>query len=147
MNEFSRIVIAFGRGVIKVLISIVVGFGVGLLVIGIATADRPELWQQRDPPGEIFIGIGAGLLSGGGVLLLLFFVPWFFKRPAGPEYLEEQPIIARPAPRQMRRDPDDSAVPPPRVAPKARHDPDDSAPLVRPAPPPEEPGSGGFYEK
>ena len=131
MNDFTRIVLAFGRGFIKLLISVIVGFGVGLLVIGITTANRPELWQRRDPPGEIFIAVGAGLLSGGVTLLLLFFVPWF-KRSVGPEYLEEPTIIARP---------------PPRVASKPRHDADDSAPLVRPAPPPEEPGSGGFYEK
>ena len=146
MNDFTRIVLAFGRGYIKLLISVIDGFGVGLLVLGITTANRPDLWQRREPPGEIFIAVGAGLLSGGATLLLLFFVPWF-KRTAVPEYLEEPPIIARPPPRPLRRDPDDSAVPPPRAMPKPRHDPDDSAPLVRPAPPPEEPGSGGFYEK
>jgi hypothetical protein len=146
MNDFTRIVLAFGRGLIKLLISVVVGVGVGLLVIGITTANRPELWQQRGPPGEVFIAVGAGLLSGGGTLALLFFAPWF-KRPAGPEYLEDRPIIARPASRPMRLDPDDSAAPPPRVVPKPRHDPDDSTPRVRPVPPPEEPGHGGFYEK
>ena len=146
MNDFTRIVLAFGRGFIKLLISVVVGFGVGLLVIGILTANRPDLWQRREPPGELFIGIGAGLLSGGGTLLLLFLLPWF-KRPVAPEYLEEPPIVARPAPRPLRREPDDSTAPPPRVPPKARHDADDDAPRVRPVPPPEEPGSGGFYEK
>ena len=145
MNDFGSIVLAFGRGIIKILISGLVGFGVALLVIGLTTSGRPDVWHRGEPPGELFVGIGAGLLSGGGTLLALFFLPMFVKRPAPPPaYLEEPPILARPAPRPPRYDRDEPA----RVPPKPRPEPDDSsAPLVRPAPPLEESGKEGFYEK
>lgn len=148
MNDFTTIVLAFGRGIIKILISGLVGFGVALLVIGIATAGRPDVWRGP-PPGELLMGIGAGLLSGGGMLLALFFIPWFLKRPQAPAYIEEPPVLARPAPRPARYDADDAVASRPAAKPP-RHDPDESAPpMVRPAPPPprDEPGSGGFFEK
>ena len=143
MNDFTTVVLAFGRGIIKLLISGLVGFGVALLVIGTTTANRPEVWRMPGPPGELLMGIGAGLLSGGGTLLALFFLPWFFKRPTESQYLEEQPVLTRPAPRSLRHGLDDSTA-------SSRHDPDESAPpTVRPAPPPPrgEPGDAGFYEK
>ncbi len=149
MNDFTRIVLAFGRGIIKILISVLVGFGVGLLVMGITTTGKQDIWRGP-PPGEMLMGIGAGLLSGGGMLLALFFLPWFLKRPAELAYMDEPPVLARPAPRPMRYDSD--APPMVRPAPKPAHvDCDDSVPpMVRPAPPPpprDEPGSAGFFEK
>jgi len=149
MNEFATIVLALGRGIIKILISALVGFGVALLVIGISTSNRPEVWQRQGPPGELLMGIGAGLLSGGGTLLALFFLPWFIRRRAEPTFGEELPM-ARAAPRSMRYGADD--VVPTRPAPKpARHDAEENAPPVaRPAPSPEtrdEPGSSSFYER
>lgn len=146
MNDFTMILLALGRGIIKLLISTLVGFGVGLLVLGIATAGKQDLWRGP-PPGEIFMGIGAGLLSGGGTLLALFFIPWFSKRQAERRYLEEEPpILARPAPRSMRRETHDEPPPYPTAKP-ARHEPGDSMPpTVRPIPPTaDEPG--GFFEK
>ncbi|MCI0681630.1 MAG: hypothetical protein L0Y71_05970 [Gemmataceae bacterium] len=140
MNDFTRIVLAFGSGIIKLLISVVVGVGVGLLVFGITTAGRPEIWEMRGPPGEFFISLGAGLLSGGALLMALFFVPWFFRR--APEPMEEPTLMARPAPRSMRSAPDDSS-PPPR-SPRPRPEADDAPPAVRPR---EEPDRGGFFEK
>src|SRR5262245_37266522 len=147
MNDFTRIVLAFGRGIVKILISALVGFGVGLLVIGITTAGKQDIWHRESPPGELLIGIGAGLLSGGGALLALFFLPWFMKRSAEPSFIDEG--LARPAQRPIRYDND---VPRRRDAAKAPlPEADDSAPpMVRPAPPPvprPEPGSAEFYEK
>jgi len=149
MNDFTRIVLAFGRGVIKVLISVLAGFGVGILVVGIATAGRPDVWQQRSPPGEVLMGIGAGLLAGGGTLLALFFLPWFMKRSAEPLFMDDASAMARPVQRPIRYDSD---VPRRRDAGKLPPpEGDDSAPpMVRPAPPPvprPEPGSAEFYEK
>lgn len=147
MNDFTRIVLAFGRGIVKILISALVGFGVGLLVIGIATAGRPDMFRGP-PPGEMLMGIGAGLLAGGGTLLALFFLPWFMKRSVEPSFLDEAPPLALPAPRPTRYDSD---APRRRDAPKLPPAVDDSAaPIVRPAPPPlrrDEPGSADFYEK
>jgi len=149
MNEFATIVLALGRGIIKILISALVGFGVALLVIGISTSNRPEVWNRQGPPGELLMGIGAGLLSGGGTLLALFFLPWFIRRRAEPTFGEEPPM-ARAAPRSIRYGADD--VVPTRPAPKpSRQDAEERAPPVaRPAPPPEtreEPGSSSFYER
>jgi hypothetical protein len=133
MNDFTRIVIGFGRGIIKLLISVAVGVGVALLAIGIVSNNRIDDWGRiRDP--EIFIGVGAGLLSGGGTLLALFFLPLFTRRPAETLPLEEPVVRARPAPKTVRPVAiDDDSVPP----------------IVKPvAPPPRpEPGSADFYEK
>ena len=144
MNDFTHILLAFGRGIIKILISTLVGFGVALLVIGITTAGRQDLWHGP-PPGELFMGIGAGLLSGGGTLLALFFLPWFLKRPVERAYMEEPLVLARPASRPHRHDIDDAPV---RTRPEPpRLNPDDSSlPTARPpSPPQDEPGR--FFEK
>jgi hypothetical protein len=71
---------AFGRGVVKLLVSLFAGVGVGFLTFGIIARDRPELWRSREPPNELFIGIGAGLLTTAVLLLLLFGVPWLLRR-------------------------------------------------------------------
>ena len=144
MNDFTMILIALGRGIVKILISTLVGFGVALLVIGITTAGKQDLWRGP-PPGELFMGIGAGLLSGGGTLLALFFLPWFLKRPVERAYMEEPLVLARPAPRPQRHDIDDMPV---RTQPKPPPlDPADSSPPPArpPAPPQDEPGR--FFEK
>jgi hypothetical protein len=150
MNEFATILLALGRGIIKILISALVGFGVALLVIGISTSNRPEVWNRQGPPGELLMGIGAGLLSGGGTLLALFFLPWFIRRRAEPMFGEEAPM-ARPAPRSMRYGADDVVPTRPVPKPVPRHEAEESAPPVaRPAPTPEprdEPGSSSFYER
>jgi hypothetical protein len=66
--------LSFGRGVIKFLVSLFVGTGVGMLTFGILTRDRPEVWSSREPPAELFLGIGAGLLSAAAMMIVLFFV-------------------------------------------------------------------------
>jgi hypothetical protein len=128
MNDFTRLLYALGRGIIKILISALVGVGIGMLVFGIQTAGRPDMFEMRRVPGELFIGLGSGLLSGGGMLLALFLIPWLMRRPPEPALMDEPPLVARPAPRPPRSDPDDY----PR-------------PLANP--PREEPGTAGFFEK
>ena len=68
---------AFGRGIVKMLISLFVGGGVGLLTFGITTKDKPEIWEQfrQGPNGEFFLALGAGLLTAGGMMLIMFLLP------------------------------------------------------------------------
>lgn len=149
MNDFTRIVIGFGSGIIKLLISVAVGVGVALLVIGIVSNSRQDQWGGRARDPEIFMGVGAGLLSGGGTLLALFFIPLFTRRPAEPPLLEEPPILARPAPRSVRPMRDDEPLPPrvrPAPPPPAPPPPAPAQPAP-PAAPREEPGDAAFYEK
>ena len=83
MEEFVELLRAFGRALLKVLIGVAVGFGVGLLTIGIRALGAPTAWQHSEPPlAEIFLGIGAGLLSSAAMLILLFYLPWSKKPPA-----------------------------------------------------------------
>jgi hypothetical protein len=72
---------AFGRGFIKLLVSLFGGTGAGFLVVGITYA-RPEYWtiDQRggaEPTtGLVMLGLGAGLVATAALLILLFVVPW-----------------------------------------------------------------------
>jgi hypothetical protein len=86
MNEtlFRDTLVGFGRGVIKVLISLLVGIGVGLLTFGITIRDMDNIWNKPGPPGEFFLAIGVGLLSTGFVMTLLFFLPRLWKAPERP---------------------------------------------------------------
>lgn len=73
MNET---LIAFGRGCVKVFISLFVGTGIGLLTFGIAAAkDAERLWEMHGPPVQVFQAAGAGVLSAGAMMALLFYVP------------------------------------------------------------------------
>jgi hypothetical protein len=65
-------VLALGRGIVKILISLLIGGGVGLLTFGLATRDLPDLWERRGPPPGVFTATGAGLLAAGGMMVLLF---------------------------------------------------------------------------
>ena len=76
-------VLALGRGVVKTLISLFIGSGVGLLTFGISTRDMPDLWEHRTPPPGLFTAMGAGLLTTGAMMVLLFFLPWPWKAPQG----------------------------------------------------------------
>jgi hypothetical protein len=78
MNE---VFLAFGRGVVKFLISCFVGTGVGLLTFGIAVKDNPYWYSAPAPPGGLFVGFGAGLLTTGGMMMALFFGPRVWKGP------------------------------------------------------------------
>jgi hypothetical protein len=85
----DEILLTFGRGVIKLLISLFIGAGAGLLTFGITTMGKPNIWRQPDPPGEMFLGIGVGLLTAGVLLLVLFFIPGRRKAPPPVERREK----------------------------------------------------------
>ena len=71
----QEMVLALGRGIVKTLISLFIGGGVGLLTFGVATRDMPDLWQHRGPPAGTFTALGAGLLATGAMRGLLFALP------------------------------------------------------------------------
>jgi hypothetical protein len=73
---------AVGRGLIKLLISLFTGLGVGLLVFGINAQDDPSFWRSPYPPAALFISFGAGLLTTTALLVVLFVVPWLWRKPA-----------------------------------------------------------------
>lgn len=80
-----EVLFAFGRGLVKVLTSLLIGAGAGLLTFGLSTQDKADLWRQRDPPPELFLGIGVGLLTAGALMALLFmFSRLRQRRDAGP---------------------------------------------------------------
>ncbi|MBI1914610.1 MAG: hypothetical protein HYS12_07715 [Planctomycetes bacterium] len=78
-----EVLLALGRGLVKVLISLLIGTGAGMLALGIAGRDKPDLWQrgQRGPTPEVLLGIGVGLLTAGAVMAILF----MFSRRRAPE--------------------------------------------------------------
>jgi hypothetical protein len=84
--------IALGRGIVKLLISVFVGCGVGLLTFGVETRDSIDLWHYSGPPPGFFTSMGAGLLSTAAMMTLLFFVPRRLRGPAavakGPAFEE-----------------------------------------------------------
>jgi len=67
-----EVILAFGRGLIKVLISLLIGAGAGLLTLGIAGRDKPDLWKLPGPQPEVLLGIGVGLLTAGLLMAVLF---------------------------------------------------------------------------
>ena len=71
----DRMLLALGRGIVKTLVSLFIGGGVGLLTFGIATRHMPDIWEHRTPPPGLFTAMGAGLLTTGAMMVLLFFLP------------------------------------------------------------------------
>ena len=82
-----EILIALGRGFVKLLVALFVGFGVGLVTVGYFSMQNQSAWDfKREPPiGELCLGIGAGLLTAGFVIVILFFRTW--SRRSGPSEL------------------------------------------------------------
>lgn len=79
-NSVVDVARALGYGIVKVMISLIAGNGVGMLVFGLASRDRPEIMEFREPPPELFLSIGAGLLTSAALLVLLFFIPRLWRR-------------------------------------------------------------------
>lgn len=73
MND--SMIVALGRGVIKVLISAFIGTGVGLVTFGVSTRNRPDIWIQHNPPGEMFLAVGVGMLTTGVAMAGAFILP------------------------------------------------------------------------
>lgn len=70
-----EVLYALGRGLIKVLISVVLGAGGGMLTFALAGADKSgDMWRRPEPPMELFLGIGVGLLVTGVLLMAFFFL-------------------------------------------------------------------------
>lgn len=84
-----EVLLAFGRGFVKVLISLLIGTGAGMLALGIAARDKPDLWanNKHGPPPEALLGIGVGLLTAGAVMAILF----MFSRRRTPEANRSEP--------------------------------------------------------
>ena len=76
-------VLALGRGIVKTLISLFMGSGVGLLTFGIMTRDIPDFLEHRGPPPGLFTAAGAGLLATGAMMVLLFALPRPRRAPEG----------------------------------------------------------------
>jgi hypothetical protein len=74
---------ALGRAIIKLIISLFVGGGVGLLTFGITTNDIPDLWRRDGPPSGFFTALGAGMLSSAFVMMILFLTPRLSLSPKG----------------------------------------------------------------
>jgi hypothetical protein len=81
------VLLALGRGLIKVLISLLVGAGAGLLTLGIAGRDKPDLWQRPGPQPEVLLGVGVGLLTAGVLMAILF----LFSRRRAHEAVRSEP--------------------------------------------------------
>ncbi len=83
-----EVLYAFGRGLVKFVIALFIGLGVGLVTLGGLAVSSPGAWDFRQAPplGPLLLGIGSGLLTAGGVLFILIFIPWPRRRP-GPEGL------------------------------------------------------------
>jgi len=70
-----ELLLAFGRGVVKTSISVFVGTGVGLVTFGANVEDPEKIWHSYGPPPEMFLAVGAGMLSAGAMMLVLFLLP------------------------------------------------------------------------
>src|SRR5438128_12597234 len=80
----TELLLAFGRAVLKIFISAVVGVGTGLGTMGYFWLQRPDTWVNHyghhEPPlGEIFLGVGAGLLAGAVMMLVQFYGPLAYR--------------------------------------------------------------------
>jgi hypothetical protein len=77
MNDFLDLLRTFGQACLKVLVAMSVGFGVGLLTVGVYFPFDPSLRGQygSPPAGGLFIAVGVGLLASALMLMVLFFGP------------------------------------------------------------------------
>ena len=63
-----------GRGIIKFLIGLFTGAGVGLLVIEYFAHGNPDFWRTQGPPPQgVPMGVGVACLVSAVVWFLLFF--------------------------------------------------------------------------
>jgi hypothetical protein len=90
MNAFLTVV----EVLVKCLIGLITGGGVGALVFGIGLIKEgiTDFSGYGPPPGPIFIGVGAGLLSAALTMAFMFVGPfsrrrWFISTPM----LEDNP--------------------------------------------------------
>lgn len=72
MNDLAR---AFGRGIVKILISLFVGVGIAMAILGYCAKDKPQILQPGDPSSEVYLAFDIGLVTSGLVLGALFIFP------------------------------------------------------------------------
>jgi hypothetical protein len=91
-----EVLFALGGGLVKILVSLFIGGGVGLLTFGAFAMGKPEIWTRREPPGEFFLGLGSGLLTTGGLMFALFMLPWLRRtaRAEGRDYRVSEDLDA-----------------------------------------------------
>src|SRR5437763_13807043 len=76
--DFQELLLAVGRGVVKLITALFIGVGVGLVTIGYKAMQSgvPMDFRHSPPPlGETFLGVGAGLLAAGASRVVAFFGP------------------------------------------------------------------------
>jgi len=79
MDTFWR---TLGRGLIKLLVSLLAAIGVGFLVFAGAIVSDPGIWQARGhPPVGLFVAIAAGLFTAAVLLTIFFLIPSRWNRP------------------------------------------------------------------
>lgn len=71
----SQILMTLGRSIVKILISVFAGTGIGLVVFGTMVRDIPDIWLRPGPPPGFFVAVGAGMLTAGLMMMALFFLP------------------------------------------------------------------------
>lgn len=78
MREVSDLLRAFGWALLKLLIGLTVGLGVGLVTVGGRSLNDPGAWDFRTGPpiGEVMLAIGIGLLASAVMFIVLFYSPW-----------------------------------------------------------------------
>jgi hypothetical protein len=81
--------------IVKLLIGVFGGAGVGMLVFGIGLMKEGihDFRGYGPPPGPIFIGVGAGLLTAAALMLFLFMGPFSRRRwfATSDPYIDEPP--------------------------------------------------------
>src|SRR6476620_1896252 len=78
MDTFWR---TLGRGLIKLLVSLLAAIGVGFLVFAGAVVSDPGIWEARNPPVGLFVAIAAGFITAAVLLAVFFLMPSRWNRP------------------------------------------------------------------
>ncbi len=78
MKEIADLIRGFGWALLKLLIGVTVGLGVGLVTVGGRSLNDPGAWDfHTGPPiGEVMLAVGIGLLAAAVMFIVLFYGPW-----------------------------------------------------------------------
>lgn len=85
------------QSVVKILISLAAGGGVGLLAIGIMAITDPDRWDyhiidRHGPPfGPALLSVGAGLMTSAISMAAMFFPSWWRSTAAGRWLVSNEP--------------------------------------------------------
>src|SRR4051794_22475983 len=78
MDTFWR---TLGRGLIKLLVSLLAAIGVGFMVFAGAIVSDPRIWEADHPPVGLFVAIAAGFITAAILLAIFFLMPSRWNRP------------------------------------------------------------------